>query len=175
MGLELGWQPRLVGGVDGLEERPAAELLTFQGQSITAVDDATLSARYPSFDVTPERSRDNLDRLARALRALNARVFTESVPEGLPFDCSTQTLARAGLWNLVTDAGRIDVAFTPSGTGGYEDLSRNANRFEVFDTTIEVASIADIIRSKVAADRPQDRQDVPILQAILDNELRAGR
>lgn len=126
-------------------------------------------------DVTPERSRDNLDRLARALRALNARVFTESVPDGLPFDCSAQTLARAGLWNLVTDAGRIDVAFTPSGTGGYEDLSRNANRFEVFDTTIEVASIADIIRSKVAADRPQDRQDVPILQAILDNELRAGR
>jgi len=31
---------------------------------------------------------------------------------------SPQTLARADLWNLVTSAGRLDVAFTPSGTGG---------------------------------------------------------
>ena len=43
-------------GIDvPIEERPAAELLTFQGQSITVVDDPVLNARYPSFDVTPAR------------------------------------------------------------------------------------------------------------------------
>jgi methylthioribose-1-phosphate isomerase len=43
-------------GVDvPIEERPAAELLTFQGKPITALDDPSLKARYPSFDVTPER------------------------------------------------------------------------------------------------------------------------
>jgi methylthioribose-1-phosphate isomerase len=43
-------------GVDvPIEERPAAELLRFQGQPITVVDDPGLSVRYPSFDVTPAR------------------------------------------------------------------------------------------------------------------------
>src|ERR1041384_327923 len=57
-------------------------------------------------DTTPERGGDNLKRLAAALRELKARVYTESVPEGLPFDSSPETLGRAELWNLVTSAGR---------------------------------------------------------------------
>lgn len=122
-------------------------------------------------DITPDAAPENLELLADALRELSARVYTESVPEGLAFDCSAKTLGRAVLWNLVTDAGRLDIAFMPSGTQGYADLSSSAERFEVFDTEIRVASLADIIRSKIAADRPQDRQDVPVLQALLAREL----
>jgi len=118
-------------------------------------------------DITPARDPDNVHRLASALRELDARVYTDSVPEGLPFDCSPAMLARADLWNLVTAAGRLDVAFTPSGTAGYADLIRNAVQFDVFGTTLDVASLEDIIRSKEAADRPQDRQDVLILRAML--------
>jgi methylthioribose-1-phosphate isomerase len=36
-----------------IEERPAAELLMFQGQSLVAQGSKNLNARYPSFDVTP--------------------------------------------------------------------------------------------------------------------------
>jgi hypothetical protein len=117
-------------------------------------------------DITPDRNRDNLANLAAALRDLGAKVYTESLPEGLPFDCSAASLDRADVWNLVTRAGRMDVAFRPSGTDGYGDLVRKALRFEAFDTPVLVAALDDIIRSKVAADRPQDRQDVPILKAI---------
>lgn len=134
-----------------------------------------LAARLQGFprltadaDITPDRARDNLDHLAAALRELEARVYTESVPEGLPFDCSGSTLARALLWSLMTDAGRLGVAFVPSGTQGYEDLSRNAVRFEVFGTELFAASLADIVRSKEAADRPQDRQDVVVLKELLN-------
>ena len=118
-------------------------------------------------DITPARDADNVKRLAAALRELDARVFTESVPEGLPFDCSPAMLARADLWNLTTRAGRLDVAFTPSGTKGYEDLIRGAVSFDVFGTTLAAASLEDIIRSKEAADRPQDRQDVVILREMI--------
>lgn len=117
-------------------------------------------------DITPARDRDNLERLAAALRDLDARIFTESLPEGLAFDCSAGTLERADMWNLVTNAGRVDVAFTPAGTAGYDDVVRKAVTFEVFGTTIAVASLDDIIRSKEAADRPKDRQDVMILREI---------
>ncbi len=133
-----------------------------------------LAARLQGFprltadaDITPAREQDDLCRLAAALRELDARVYTEGVPEGLPFDCSAETLGRAELWNLVTSAGRVDVAFLPAGTEGYEDLARSAIRFEVFGAELLAASLADIIRSKEAADRPQDRQDVVVLREIL--------
>jgi hypothetical protein len=133
-----------------------------------------LAARLQGFprltadaDITPARDLNNLNRLAPALRELDARVFTEAVPRGLVFDCSAQTLSRAEMWNLVTAAGRLDLAFRPSGTAGYEDLIQGALRFEVYGTELLVASLEDIIRSKEAADRPQDRQDVLIMREIL--------
>jgi hypothetical protein len=71
------------------------------------------------------------------------------------------------MWNLVTAAGRLDLAFTPSGTSGYDDLIRRALRFEVYGTELVAASLEDIIRSKEAADRPQDRQDVLVMREML--------
>ena len=134
-----------------------------------------LAARLQGFprltadaDITPSRDRANLERLAAALRELNARVFTDAVPEGLAFDCSADALARADMWNLVTSAGRIDVVFRPAGTDGYDDLIRDAVRFEVYGRQLEAASLADILRSKEAADRPQDRQDVIVLRQMIE-------
>lgn len=121
-------------------------------------------------DISPARDGDNLGRLAAALRELEARVYTESVPDGLPFDCTASMLARADIWNLVTAAGRLDLAFTPSGTDGYTDLARDAVSFEVYGVPVQVASLRDILRSKEAADRPQDRQDVLILREMLRRE-----
>ena len=102
-----------------------------------------------------------------APKCLIARVYTESVPERLAFDCSASTLARAELWNFVTSAGRLDVAFSPSGTAGYDDLIRSAVSFDVFGVRRDAASLEDIMRSKEAADRPQDRQDVQIIREML--------
>ena len=118
-------------------------------------------------DITPARDAGNLDNLATALRELHARVYTDSVPEGLAFDISGIGLSRAHMWNLVTDAGRLDIAFEPSGTSGFDDLMRSAVVFEVFGVEIHAASLEDIIRSKTAADRAQDRQDVLVLKAML--------
>lgn len=140
-----------------------------------------LAARLQGFprvtadaDITPERSSKNLERLAAALRALKARIYTEAVPEGLAFDCSAPMLGRAELWNFVTAAGRLDVAFRPAGTDGFEDLARNAVRYEVFGVELRAAALADIIRSKEASDRPQDRQDVPILREIVRRLAESG-
>jgi hypothetical protein len=118
-------------------------------------------------DITPADDEENLQRLARALRDLNARVYTESVPEGLKFACTADALGRAQMWNLITSAGRLDVAFHPSGTGGYDDLASSAVLFKVFGVEVRAASLEDIVRSKRASDRPQDRQDVLVLQEML--------
>lgn len=133
-----------------------------------------LAARLQGFprltadaDITPARDPANLGRLAAALRELDARVYTEAVPEGLPFDCSPSMLERAELWNLITSAGRVDVAFRPSGTEGYDDVIRSAITYDVFGVEVQAAALSDIVRSKEASDRPQDRQDVVIMREMM--------
>jgi len=117
-------------------------------------------------DITPAEDKPNLERLAAALNELHAKVYTESVPEGLAFDCSATTIVRARMWNLVTSAGRLDIAFEPAGVEGYDDLKKDAERFEAFGVRFFVASLDDIIRSKEAAGRPKDLDDVAILRAM---------
>ena len=154
---------------------PERLITTLARHGVRYVLIGALAARLQGFprstadaDITPSTDRDNLSRLAAALRQLDARVYTEAVPEGLAFDCSAATLARAEMWNLVTAAGRLDLAFRPSGTEGYEDLARHAVSFEVFGVRLEAASLEDLVRSKEAADRPQDRQDVILLREMLE-------
>jgi hypothetical protein len=123
-------------------------------------------------DITPADDRRNLERLAAALKELDAKVYTEAVPEGLAFDRSAAALARATMWNLVTSAGRLDIAFSPSGTKGYADLADGAENFEAFGVRFLVASLDDIIRSKEAAGRSKDEEDVLILRALKRNRAR---
>jgi hypothetical protein len=125
---------------------------------------------FPRFtadiDITPASDKTNLERLAAALKDLDAKVYTESVPEGLPFDRSAAALGRAVMWNLVTNAGRLDIAFKPSGIDGYADLTKEAERFDAFGVKFLVASLDDIIRSKEAAGRPKDAEDVVLLRGL---------
>jgi hypothetical protein len=123
-------------------------------------------------DVVPASAPRNLDRLGKALRAIDARVRTEGVPEGLPFDRSAaffRNLAPDAIVNLTTRAGDLDLAFRPSGTQGYADLRRDAIEIEAADgLRILVASLADVIRSKEAANREKDRIALPRLRRLLD-------
>jgi hypothetical protein len=118
-------------------------------------------------DITPEASRPNLVRLSASLREIKARIRTETAPEGLLFACEAQTLASAQTWNLTTDAGDLDLAFQPAGTQGYPDLRRDATAAQVYDVTVRIASLSDVIRSKQAANRPKDQRVLPTLREIL--------
>lgn len=125
-------------------------------------------------DLTPERSHENLARLSDALRELNARVRASGVEEGLPFSHDAESLADAGVWNLVTEAGILDISFVPTGTQGYPDLVRDAVEETLFGVGVRVASLADVIRSKQAANRPKDQRVLPTLREILARRLQEG-
>jgi hypothetical protein len=125
-------------------------------------------------DITPATDTANLERLASALRELGARLRVAGEPEGVPFEVDPAALARAEIWTLVTDRGDLDVVVRPDGTGGYEDLRRDATHEELArGLTVQVASLADIIRSKEAAGRPKDQAQMPALRETL--ELRRKR
>jgi hypothetical protein len=119
-------------------------------------------------DVVPAMDTENLRRLSEALKEMHARVWTAGEPRGVPFDHSAESLAGVRVWNLVTDHGRLDITFVPSGTEGFDDLSRDAVRLTILGVPVDVASLADIIRSKEAAGREKDRLVLPVLRRIAD-------
>jgi hypothetical protein len=119
-------------------------------------------------DIAPESSLENLGRLSEVLVELQAQVRTEGAV--LPFAHDATSLGRAALWNLSTPHGDLDITFAPSGTRGYGDLHRDAMRAQVLGIEIEVASLADVIRSKEAADRPKDHLVLPLLRRLLEEQ-----
>lgn len=123
-------------------------------------------------DICPARDHDNLVRLADALRGMLPRLrddvdLFDPVGER-PWPCDVRLLERATTLNLATRFGDLDLVFVPEGTGGYDDLASGAIRYELAKgLSVSVASLADIIRSKSAADREKDRAALPTLRALL--------
>jgi hypothetical protein len=118
-------------------------------------------------DVVPSRQPANLDRLARALRRMNAKIRTSD--GGVPARIDARFLAQMPLMlNLVTDQGDVDLTFAPSGPlAGFDEWREGAVRVEIADgVEVTIAALADIIESKRAADRPKDRAALPILEEL---------
>lgn len=130
---------------------------------------AAIAQRAPipatrEIDLTPEASPENLARLSLALTELGARIRTEAVPDGLPFSHDATSLAAAEIWNLICAHGEFDISFRPSGfADGYAQLAVHAHRIRVNDVEVDVADLADVIRSKESAGRPKDLRVLPVL------------
>jgi hypothetical protein len=124
-------------------------------------------------DVTPSRDARNLERLSEALGDVEARLRTAEEPAGVAFPIDPSMLAGAETWNLTTRFGDLDLAFSPAGTSGYDDLRRNATSVDLGNkVVVQVAALADVIRSKEAAGREKDRAQLPLLRRALE-EIRA--
>jgi hypothetical protein len=124
-------------------------------------------------DVVPARDPRNLDRLAAALRELDARLWAGPLePDGVMMVFDRKTLGAIDRFlNLVTRLGPVDITFRPEGTDGYPDLSRNAVTVTLLDVAVPVASLDDVIRSKEAAGRAKD---VAALPALIRHRRRLG-
>jgi hypothetical protein len=154
----------------GVLERHGVEFVIIGGLAAAVQGSPFLTT---DVDVTPRRAKKNLERLSAALKELDAKIRTETVPDGLPFDHDVNSLAGMSLLNLTTRFGDLDISIEPLGTAGYEDLVRDAKAFDLGGVRVLVASLADVIRSKEAAGREKDRLVLPTLRRLLEEELDA--
>jgi hypothetical protein len=119
-------------------------------------------------DIAADRDAANLNRLNFALLAMNAGIRKSGPPEPLHRLSTGDWLAPWTFWNFVTDFGAFDVLFAPAGIDSYVTLAASAEPLDLGDGVIApVASVADLIRMKAAADRPKDRQILDALRDIL--------
>lgn len=123
--------------------------------------------RTDDIDICPQPERGNLARLAEALAELNAQEWDPHKGEAVARQWTAQMLQVDHIWILVTDHGDLDLVFKPGGTDGYRDLARGAVTVEIDDLQIQVASLADIIRSKEAVGREKDLAQLPTLRRLL--------
>jgi len=125
-------------------------------------------------DVCPAWDRENLDRVASALRELGARLSgSDAPPEGLAIPLDGVMLSRTEITTWRTDAGDIDILLgiprhSRWDLARYEQLRENAILLEIDEHTVLVAALQDIIRSKEIADRPPDREALPELRQLRD-------
>lgn len=123
-------------------------------------------ARRPTYDIdiAPSTALDNLHRLSVALRELEAGIRVDDSPDGLPFDCSAESLRGMRMLNLRTPVGDLDLTFELAGfPDGYDGLLTGAHERMVDDIRVKVAGLADVIASKTAAARPKDLDALPEL------------
>jgi hypothetical protein len=118
-------------------------------------------------DITPERSRENLARLAVALNELEAALRSGDETIAIPGGFTAANLEPMTVLNLVTLAGPLDLTIMPAGTEGYPDLIRHATGIEYQGVLVPTASLEDVARSKEAAGRPKDLRALPAIRAHL--------
>jgi hypothetical protein len=117
-------------------------------------------------DICYARDDENLERLAAALRPLDAAL--RGAPPDVPFRLDAPALRAGDHFTFATRAGPLDCLGTPAGTDGFADLDRGASDEDLDGITVRVASLEDLIRMKRAAGRPQDRIAIEWLTALRD-------
>ena len=123
-------------------------------------------------DVCYDRGKENLERLAEALKELQARL--RGVDDEVPFLLDARTLKAGSNFTFLTMAGPLDVLGLPAGTRGYEELVANAETMDIGGIDVLVADLDDLIRMKLAAGRPKDRIEVEILGALREERSTGG-
>jgi hypothetical protein len=117
-------------------------------------------------DICHEAEPSNLERLAAALRELDAHL--RGAPHDIPFLLDARTLRAGDHFTFSTNVGPLDCLATPAGTAGFGDLDARATDVDLEGLTVRVASIDDLIRMKRAAGRPQDLVAIEWLTALRD-------
>lgn len=111
-------------------------------------------------DLIPAPDPPNLERLADALQALDARVLNPG-QENLEIDA--KMLPRSTIWQMATPHGDIDILHDAPGAAPYPELRERALVISLDAARVPVVGRDDLIRMKLARGRPIDKADVAAL------------
>ncbi len=171
--------PLAVGELVRVLDRHAVDYVVIGGVAMQAHGHVRTTQ---DFDVIAEWTPENTARLAGALRELGAQLRgVDAHLLGIEVGDPTQ-LYNAGNLLMDTPHGDLDVFAVDQTSGApasYRDLQARAIRVELSSFTLLIAHPEDLIRMKTAAaefrDRPdakrrQDREDIAVLERLLDEE-----
>lgn len=119
-------------------------------------------------DISHAKERENLERLASALKEMNARLRLPDPDDRVEVKLDWRFLQSVDNITFTTDFGPLDCLAAPAGVESFEELVTNAVPMDLDGIAIKVASLDDLIRMKQAAGRRKDLIEVEILAALKD-------
>jgi hypothetical protein len=123
-------------------------------------------------DIVYARDRDNLNRLAEALRPLAP--YLRGAPPGLPFTWDAKTLHFGLNFTLTTTRGALDLLGEVAGGGPYEALLPHSTEVEAHGLRFRVVTLDKLIELKRAAGRVKDLEAIAELIALREERDRLG-
>jgi hypothetical protein len=122
-------------------------------------------------DIVPSTRPENLHRLDAALHDLDAHDL-----DGRNVTINEETIAAQPVLELTTDHGELKIVPEPTGTRGYDDLRRGANR-EPLGRGLRpsVASIGDLARMSSALGDENRIPELMQLRRLVELELTRER
>lgn len=133
----------------------------FEGAPVVTLD----------LDIVHDPSPANRERLATALRQLNA-IYRD--PAGRRIVPDRPKLDRMKRHLLLTDLGGLGVLTSIGQDLTYQDLLGRSSTYEVAGMRVRVLDLEAIIESKVFANRDKDRAVLPTLRRTLEVKKRSG-
>jgi predicted nucleotidyltransferase len=123
-------------------------------------------------DICYRRSKDNIRRLAAALRPLNPKL--REAPESVPFQLDEATIQMGLNFTLKTDLGDIDLLGEVLPLGFYDSVLAASRSLEFMGLECQVLSLDGIIESKKLAGRRKDLMALPELEALRELKKAKG-
>jgi predicted nucleotidyltransferase len=115
-------------------------------------------------DLCYERTPDNLQRLADALKKLNPAL--RGVPPGLPFIIDARALALGSNFTFTTMYGDLDLLGYVEPLGNFESIDKRATTERLGSLNLRVIDLEDLIKVKEHIRRSKDQDSLFQLYAI---------
>ena len=115
-------------------------------------------------DIAYARDRENLARLAAALRPLHPKL--RGVPGDLPFVLDEASLRMGLNFTLDTDFGPLDLLGEVAGLGTFDHVDAASSEVEIGGVRILVLTLDGLEAAKRAAGRPKDFVDLGYIRAL---------
>ena len=123
-------------------------------------------------DFCYKRTPKNMDRLARAIAPLHAKL--RNAPADLPFCLDAKTIAAGMNFTLSTDIGDLDFLGEVSGLGSYNQVLAQSDKRIIGGLDCRVLSLEGLIKAKEASGRPRDLYVLPELRGLAELKRKTG-
>jgi len=149
--------------------RAAVEYVVIGGVAMVAHGSARATF---DVDVCYNRSKENIEKLCRALERLHPRL--RGAPKNLPFRFDPKTVAAGLNFTLATDSGDLDLLGEVAGLGFYHAVYKSSALRHVGKISCRVLSLDGLYRAKSAAGRDKDLEALKEIKGLKDLKERLG-
>lgn len=123
-------------------------------------------------DVCYKRSKDNVQKLCRALEPFHPRL--RAAPPDLPFLFDPKTVMAGLNFTLATDLGDFDILGEIAGLGSYDVVYKSSQVKKIEKITCQVLSLDGLYRAKCAAGRDKDVEALKEIMSLKELKERLG-